>query len=181
MLRLFLFSKLVVVAATAVAADTWPWYGGPTHNGVITGAETVPDGKDMKLLWKVRLHGTGHSGPAVVDGEVYLLDRRGRLDEGEDMLRVFDLQTGAEKWNLAHPAPGDCRQQAIGNMPWRAGPVSVPAVGNTHVFVTGAMGRLYCIDRKTHKLAWSRQITTNIPEGCGTERRTLPAARELKN
>jgi hypothetical protein len=125
----------------------------------------VPDGKHMQVLWKVRMLGTGHSGPAAVGDEVFILDRRGMKEAGVDYLRVFDLNTGEERWSFAHAAPGDCRQQSIGNMPWRAGPVSVPAVDDTHVFVTGVMGRLYCIERETRTLAWSQQITTNITHG----------------
>jgi hypothetical protein len=67
-----------LLVATVAHADSWPWYGGPNHNGIITEAQAVPDGKNMSVLWKVRMLGTGHSGPAVVGDEVFMLDRRGQ-------------------------------------------------------------------------------------------------------
>ena len=42
----------------------------PNHNGIITEAQAVPDGKNMSVLWKVRMLGIGHSGPAVVGDDL---------------------------------------------------------------------------------------------------------------
>jgi hypothetical protein len=50
-------------------------------------------------------------------------------------------------------------------MPHRAGPVSVPALSHSLEFVTGARGRLYCIDRESHELVWSEQHDTPIAHG----------------
>jgi hypothetical protein len=151
-----------LLVATFAHADSWPWYGGPNHTGVIADSDALPDGENIKVLWKVRMLGTGHSGPAVVGDEVFILDRRGAKEAGEDYLRVFDLGTGKQLWSFAYAAPGDCRQQSIGYMPHRAGPVSVPAVSDARVFVTGARGRLYCIDRQTRDLVWSKQLNAPI-------------------
>ena len=119
----------------------------------------------MKVLWKVPMLSPGHSGPAIVDGQAFIIDRRGNGDGAEDVLRVLDLQTGKELWSFSHPAPGDCRPEAYGNMPWRAGPVSVPAVSADRIFFAGPMARLYCIDRTTHKTVWSVQLPASISHG----------------
>jgi hypothetical protein len=119
----------------------------------------------MQVLWKVPMLSPGHSGAAVVGGKAFILDRRGNAESGEDVLRVLDLVTGKEVWTFAHPAPGDCRPEAYGNMPWRAGPVSVPAVTATHVYFAGPMARLYAIDRQTRKVAWSRQLPAIVTHG----------------
>jgi outer membrane protein assembly factor BamB len=162
---------VVVLAAARLAAAgadaPWPWYGGPNHNGVLHDANTVPTGKDMKVLWKAPMLMPGHSGPAVVDGLVFIVDRRGNGDDAEDVLRVLDLQTGKERWSFSHKAPGDARPQAFGYMPHRAGPASVPIVTGAHVFFTGTRARLYCIDRKTHKAVWSVQLPT-LASGAGS-------------
>ena len=142
-----------------------PCRGGPSHNGVVTAAAAAPNGRDMKVLWKAPMRMPGHSGPAVVDGRVFIVDRQGNGDDARDLLRVLDLATGRELWNFSHAAPGDCRPEAYGNMPWRAGPVSVPAVTGERVVFAGALGRLYCIDRETRKAAWSLQIPAAVTHG----------------
>ena len=53
------------------------------------------------MLWTVDV-GLGFGAAAVVDDEVYLLDR----GDDQDIFRVLDLKTGEEKWKFAYDAPG---------------------------------------------------------------------------
>ncbi len=157
--------KALPTRLTATAARAWPCYGGPNHNGVIADAPAAPDGRGLAVLWKSPMLSPGHSGAAVVDGRVFIIDRRGNGDAGEDMLQVLDLETGKELWAFSHPAPGDCRPGSYGFMPWRAGPVSVPAVRGGRVFFAGPMARLYCVDHAARKLVWSRQLPAKVTHG----------------
>lgn len=143
---------MLCVAANA-AAD-WPQFQGPNRDGISleTGiAREWPEG-GPRVLWTAPL-AKGFAGPAIRDGEVYLLDR---VDNKQDILRCFDLTTGQEKWTYPYDAPG-----VVG----MAGSRTPPTVDENYVYTVGMMGDLHCIDRKTHKPIWHR----NIMEDFGIE------------
>jgi hypothetical protein len=96
------------------ATDDWPWYGGPNHNGVVKDAPVTPAAEALEVVWKVPMLGRGFSGPAVADGQVFILDRCDRADTGEDVLRVLDLASGRKLWSYSHPAPGDTDEDETG-------------------------------------------------------------------
>ena len=136
-----------LLCAAANAGADWPQFQGPDRNGISleTGiARAWPEG-GPRVLWTASL-AKGFAGPAIRDGEVYLLDR---VDNTQDVLRCFDLATGEEKWTFAYDAPG-----SVG-MPGSRTP---PTVDENYVYTVGMMGDLHCIDRKTHKKVWHRNI-----------------------
>jgi outer membrane protein assembly factor BamB len=94
--------------------------------------------------------GKGFGGPAIKDGNVYLLDRD---DAVGDTLRCLDLANGKELWTFAYPAPGTAMFP---------GSRSVPTVDGTHVYTCGHNGDLYCVDLKTHRPVWNRNIWTDF-------------------
>jgi outer membrane protein assembly factor BamB len=53
------------------AAD-WPWWRGPTRNGVAASAVPVKFSATENVAWSVELPGRGHSSPVVVGERVYL-------------------------------------------------------------------------------------------------------------
>jgi len=159
-IALCLFATCLWMAGDAPAQD-WPCYGGPNHNGAIDDAAVAPDPKAMAALWKAPMLGRGFSGLAVVDGKVFFLDRRGTGDAGQDVLRVLELATGKALREYSHLAPGDTDEDKTG-LRARTGPVSVPTVTATHVYFAGAKGVLYCIDRRTHRLAWKRDLRVSL-------------------
>ena len=76
----------------------WPQFRGEDQDNISKAninlidkfRDTVPD-----ILWSVEL-GEGHSGAAIYNGVVYILDYD--EDEEADLLRSFDLVTGEEIW-----------------------------------------------------------------------------------
>ena len=90
--------------------------------------------------------GRGFGGPVVKDGKVYLLDRD---DKVGDNLRCLDLSSGKELWNFAYDAPGTVMFP---------GSRSVPTVDGDKVYSCGHNGDLYCIDTKTHKPVWNKNV-----------------------
>ncbi|MHC4743420.1 MAG: outer membrane protein assembly factor BamB family protein [Planctomycetota bacterium] len=103
----------------------------------------------IEVLWTVAV-GRGYGGPVVKDGKVYLLDRD---DKVGDNLRCLDLSNGEELWNFAYDAPGRV------SFPGSRG---VPVVNGNHVYSCGHNGDLYCIDIKTHKPVWNKNIWTDF-------------------
>lgn len=136
----------VATACTSPAAD-WPQYLGPDRDSTSPEKGILrawPQG-GPEVLWTVPV-GIGYGGPVVKDGKVYLLDRD---DEVGDNLRCFDLSSGKEIWHFAYDAPG--RVMFPGSR-------SVPVVDGRHVYSCGPYGDLYCIDIKTHKPVWNKNV-----------------------
>jgi outer membrane protein assembly factor BamB len=135
------------VPATNVMAQDWPQYLGPERNSTSlqknilrTWPQTGPE-----VLWTANV-GIGYGGPVIKDGKVYLLDRD---DKVGDNLRCFDLSSGKELWNFQYEAPGSVMFP---------GSRSVPTVEGNYIYSCGPYGDLYCIDVKTHKPVWNKNV-----------------------
>ncbi len=129
------------------SAGDWPQYLGPTRNSISPQAGILrswPE-KGPEVLWTTAV-GKGYGGPAIKDGKVYLLDRD---DKVGDNLRCLDLSNGKELWNFAYDAPGAVMFP---------GSRSVPTVDGDKVYSCGHNGDLYCIDTKTHKPVWNKNL-----------------------
>ncbi len=136
-------------AAAAQAAD-WPQFEGPHRNGTTeaTGlARSWPAG-GPKVLWTVKV-GRGFAGPAIADGKVYLLDR---VPNEKDVLRCLDLNTGEEVWTLDIPAPGLAPARSYD------GSRATPTVDGDCVYAVGEMGDFICVNRRSGKLLWRRNL-----------------------
>lgn len=76
----------------------WPWWRGPTRNGVAAAGAVVPTqfGDAQNVLWKSPVPGRGHSSPTVVGNRVYLAT----ADESAKVQSVvaFDRATGSQLW-----------------------------------------------------------------------------------
>lgn len=135
---------LVLLGFTAeLQASDWPCFQGPGRDGTSdeTGLMHSFPESGPETLWTVKVE-PGFGGAAVRDGEVYILDR---VLGDRDILRVFDLETGAERWRFEHEVPGRLMYP---------GSRSVPTVAEDFVYAAGGFGHLYCIDRKTHEAEW---------------------------
>lgn len=138
---------LPLLAATllvaAPAQTDWPHFLGPagTNRAVEAGFTFDWKARPPEVVWRTEI-GVGFGGVAVQGEEVFLLDR----DTGEgDLLRVFDLATGEERWIAGYPAPG--RLQFPGSR-------TVCAVRDDFVYTVGGFGHVAAFDRATQELAW---------------------------
>lgn len=132
----------------------WPQFQGPNRNGTSpeTGLLRAWPADGPRVVWEFPL-GPGFGGPAVRDGEVFVLDRQ---DDARDVLRCLDLKTGKELWAYTHEAPGSVSYN---------GSRSTPTVTETHVFTVGMMGDFYCVNRATHELEWHRNLLEAFETG----------------
>ncbi len=114
---------LLAVTSTALAADHWPGWRGPTADGVAAKSADPPTTWDEKtnLKWKVALPGRGSATPAVWGDKVFVLTavettREAKPDELPKpdpkfdtrttrptkfyafKVLCYDLVTGKEKW-----------------------------------------------------------------------------------
>ena len=136
-----------IVTAPAMAAD-WPQFLGPDRNGTSgeTGLARKWPAGGPKVLW-TRETGLGFGPPAVVGGEVFILDRD--ADGGKDVLRCLALADGKDLWSYSYPAKGPFKHD---------GSRSTPAVDKDNVYTVSPLGDLHCISRKTHQPVWKKSL-----------------------
>jgi outer membrane protein assembly factor BamB len=81
-----------------VAATDWPWWRGPTRNGIAAaGQNPVLKWSDTEnVLWKAPVPGRGHGSPTVVGEHVYLAT----ADDDKEVQSVlcFERKTGKQLW-----------------------------------------------------------------------------------
>jgi outer membrane protein assembly factor BamB len=82
----------------SVDVADWPWWRGPTRNGVANPNQTPPTewSASQNVAWKIAVPGRGHSSPTVVGRYVYLAT----ADEEQDTQSVlcYDRETGRQLW-----------------------------------------------------------------------------------
>ncbi len=140
---------VLILSSFGLATD-WPQYLGPGRNAVSTetGIKRSWPAGGQDVLWTVPM-GEGFGGAAVSGGTVYVLDRSG--EEG-DILRALDLMTGKENWRFTYDAPGKLD---------RGGSRSVPTLDGNYIYACGPFGHFHCVDKRTHKPVWSKNIWTD--------------------
>jgi outer membrane protein assembly factor BamB len=151
--------------AGTVTADDWPQWMGPTRNDVWaeTGVvETFPAG-GAPVKWRVPVGG-GYSGPAVVQGKVYLTDYQKQSGDvandpgtrtelqGKERVLCLDAATGKELWKYEY----DCPYQ----ISYACGPRATPTVAEGTVYALGAEGHLAALSAETGKVVWSVHLPT---------------------
>jgi outer membrane protein assembly factor BamB len=104
-----LISCLVVASAPAQetasrvtgyqpAAEDWPWWRGPSGNGIANPNQDPPLtwSETENILWKTPIPGRGHSSATVVGSRVFITT----AEEDKELLAVIclDRKTGAVRW-----------------------------------------------------------------------------------
>ena len=104
-----------------------------------------------RVLWSAEV-AEGFAGAAVYDGQVYLLDR---VEDKQDTLRCWDLESGVEVWHAAYEAPG--------RLPYN-GTRNVPTVDERYVFTVGPLGHVRCLDRRSHQVLWTAHLVDDFKD-----------------
>ncbi|MCA9111145.1 MAG: PQQ-binding-like beta-propeller repeat protein [Planctomycetaceae bacterium] len=86
------------VSTVAVPDGDWPWWRGPTRDGIAPAGQHPPTNwsSSESVLWKTPVPGKGHASPIVVGDRVYLPT----ADEAQQTQSVlcFDRQSGEPVW-----------------------------------------------------------------------------------
>ncbi len=158
----------VLLCSGPLGAADWPRFLGPNASGVSpeTGLARAWPTNGPRVLWSADV-GEGFASPAVVDGQVFLLDRR---QNKEDLLRCFDLETGRELWTFAYDAPGSLSYNGSRN---------VPTLDANRIFTIGPFGHFHCIDRASHQVLWAKHLVNDFKDP-QIDRDTPPKDRQDK-
>lgn len=93
-LRLLAADKGIADFPKLSADRDWPWWRGPSRNGVAIGGAPSEFGEDKNLVWKTAVPGRGHSSPIVVGDRIFLTT----ADEGDKVhiVLIFDRTSGKQ-------------------------------------------------------------------------------------
>src|SRR5688572_28303102 len=98
---ILVMSGLLIVAATAVAAD-WTRFRGPNGTGIAADTNIPVQFKEGDgILWKLPLRGVGNSSPIVSRGRLFL--QAAGADGNERQLICLDSTTGRTLWVRTTP------------------------------------------------------------------------------
>ncbi len=148
-----LFQATALLQATALAQQgPWPQWRGPGRDDLSTETgllESWPEGGPKKL-WTIATCGLGYSGPAIVDGRLYILGSR----SGSEMVFCYNAKNGAEIWKA--PLGPELKND------WGNGPRGTPTVdmqaGGKFLYTVGGQGNLVCLRTKDGSEVWSKAM-----------------------
>jgi outer membrane protein assembly factor BamB len=139
------FSRPRPLAADAVSAD-WTSFLGPAHNA--TSIETKLNRKlPPPLIWAFT-KGAGYASPAIAGDRLVFLHRLG----DEEIVECLHAETGATSWQFRYHTDFEDRYG------YNNGPRSSPVIEAARVYSAGAQGQLHCLDLKTGRLIWKRDL-----------------------
>jgi outer membrane protein assembly factor BamB len=81
-----------------VAATDWPWWRGPTRDGIANADQEPPLhwSDSDNVIWKAPVPGRGHGSPTVVGNQVFL-QTADEVDEIQSVI-CYDRNSGAQIW-----------------------------------------------------------------------------------
>ena len=132
-----------------ILPGSWPHFRGPSFdniNGDPTPLAEKWDTSGPRVIWRTTL-GEGYSGPAVLNGRVYLLDYNEKRKA--DMLRCFSLFSGKELWRRWY------RLEMKRNHGYSR---TIPSVTEKYVVTIGPRSHVMCVDAATGKLLWKHDL-----------------------
>lgn len=95
-MRHFVILILLLAIPDFTAAQDWPCFRGPHHNGHAEGKFPTQWGPGQNIKWKIQLPGLGNSSPIVLGDKVFvaMAEEKGR----KRSLRSYDAATGKPGW-----------------------------------------------------------------------------------
>ncbi len=167
---------LLVVGQQANASD-WPQYRGPNLDGSSPeklAMKTWPV-KGPRVLWRQKTP-NGFSSFAVGGGQAYTIVGPEIGGERREVVVAFDAKSGKQKWRV-DLGSGDYEHDG-GNAgapdnKGGDGPRSTPTYDNGRVYALSSQLALICLDAKTGKSIWRRDI---MKENAGVQIKWKSAA-----
>jgi outer membrane protein assembly factor BamB len=147
---LLVFCACLTLAFVSLAAD-WPQWRGPNRDGVSKEQGLLKKWPEAgpKLLWQSTELGQGYGSPAIVGDRLYITGSKGMDDEFVQSLNVAD---GKTIWTARIGKVGENR---MANYP---GARSTPTVDGERIFALGSDGDLACLETKTGKVVWTKNL-----------------------
>ncbi|MBW6534692.1 MAG: PQQ-like beta-propeller repeat protein [Mariniphaga sp.] len=139
-------------------SETWPRFRGEDFDNISKSPVKLIDnfGNDSpRILWTKEL-GEGHSGAAIYEGLVYILDYN--EEERADILRCYSLLDGKEMWVRGYNL-NIKRNHGMSR--------TIPAITEDYILTMGPMCHVMCLDRETGDFLWgldvAREYESEVP------------------
>ena len=136
-----------------VATRQWAQFHGPGRDSVCRekGLLKKWPKEGPKLLWTLKGLGSGYSSVSIADGTIFTMgDRTSKDGSDSQFVLAYDLKTRKLLW--ATP---------IGP-PHSDGSRCTPTVDGDLVFALGTEGDLVCLEAKTGKIRWKKNLPTDF-------------------
>lgn len=131
--------------------NSWSEYRGANRDGHYQDAKILtswPSG-GPRQLWKQPVGG-GYASFVAADGLTFTIEQR----RDQEVVAAYNIETGREAWT--HGWDAQFRETLGGD-----GPRATPTWHEGRIYALGANGDLKCLDAKTGKPFWSRNILTD--------------------
>ena len=140
----------ILLATTSLHAADWPQWRGPNRDGISTETGWNLGTGSPKILWKGNV-GIGCSSFSVVGDRVFTMGNQG------DTAAVvcLDAKTGKSVWRHTYPSPLEPKQ-------FEGGQCGTPTVDDQLVFTLGRQGQVFCLNKDTGSVVWSKDLTKHF-------------------
>ena len=134
----------------------WPGWQGPNRDAVSleTGLLQSWPKDGPRRLWVFSKAGKGYSGPAIVDGTMFIMGTEGEGDQEHEVLFALDVDRGELLWKTA---VGELLKNN-----WGDGPRATPTVDGKFVYTLGGQGELLCVRASDGHVEWQRSLTKDF-------------------
>jgi outer membrane protein assembly factor BamB len=141
------------VTETAEPRIDWADYRGPDRAGIYKAGEilTAWPAEGLERLWKQPV-GEGYASFSIAKGIAYTIEQR----RTQEVLAAYDIHTGRELWTQSWDARFT---ESLGG----DGPRATPIWHSGRVYALGAEGELRCLNGRTGKTIWSRNVLEGGP------------------
>lgn len=131
-----------------ISPDDWPQFGGPMRDGIARGERVRKDWQQNppKLLWKHPV-GLGWSSFAIVERFAFTQEQIGP----DEFVVCYDAENGKPIWTHSDPA-------RFVSVMGGDGPRATPTIHDSLLYSLGGTGILNCLEPRTGKRIWSRNI-----------------------
>src|SRR5437868_1859897 len=125
----------------------WTDFRGPKRDGRYDEMPVLTQWPSAGLspVWRQPIGG-GYSSFTIAEGRAYTIEQRRR----QELVAAYDLETGRELW--VHPWDAEFTDE-MGD-----GPRATPTWNEGRLYALGGTGILHCIEAKSGKLIWSRDV-----------------------
>lgn len=144
---------LFLFVIDARAQSDWSQWGGPSRNFTTNskGLASAWPSTGPKRLWSRPLGG-GHSAILASGNALYTMYNQGE----QEVVIALAADTGKTLWEYKYDAPSPSGM----DYEYGVGPHSTPLLVGDLLYTVGATGKLYALDKKTGKAAWTHDLWT---------------------
>ncbi len=133
------------------AAAGWPGWRGANRDGH---ADWLPHQLPAaaKFAWRHPLNSPALAGVAAAEGVVIVADRDAAGEQ--DVFHCLRFEDGRELWQVKYPAKG--------NIDYGPSPRATPLIHDGRVYLLGAWGALFCVDRDSGQVIWQKDLVADF-------------------